>query len=174
MDKIFTNNGYRILELFMEHPTTDYSARGIARELNLSHATVIKYVNLISKLGLIKTNDRTLYDTYFADATNEIFKLHKKNYVVYRIIKTGLVQYLRDLVLPSSIVLFGSCAKGTFTQSSDVDIFIEARQSKLNLTKFEKRIGKHINPLFEQNIRKLSGKLRVNIINGVVLYGSIS
>jgi predicted AAA+ superfamily ATPase len=49
MDKMFKNNMYKILELFIEFPIKDFSVRGIARELRLSHATVLKYINDLEK-----------------------------------------------------------------------------------------------------------------------------
>ena len=54
MDEIFKNNTYRILELFIDFPTKDFSVRGIARHLKLSHATVLKYINDLEKLGFVK------------------------------------------------------------------------------------------------------------------------
>jgi len=75
--------------------------------------------------------------------------------------------------MPSSIVLFGSCAKGTFTEGSDIDLFVEAKAIKLNVSKYEKILYRNINSLFEQNINDLSKELRNNIVNGIRLYGFI-
>ena len=91
MDEIFKNNTYRILELFIAFPTKDFSIRGIARHLKLSHATVLKYINDLEKLGLIKKKEETLYPTYFADAQNQKYKFYKKNYLVLKLIDSGLL-----------------------------------------------------------------------------------
>lgn len=173
MDKIFKNNIYKILELFIGLPNKEFSVRGIARKLNLSHATILKYIYKLLKLNLIKKKEETLYPTFYANTQNPDYKFYKRNYLVFKIKKSGLIEFIQKQTLPSSIILFGSGAKATFTEKSDIDIFVEAKESKLDLSKYEKKLNRTINLLFEPNINNLSQKLRNNIINGVVLYGSI-
>ena len=173
MDELFKNNTYRILELFIEFPTKDFSVRGLARELKLSHATVIKYIADLEKLGFIKKKEATLYPTYFANTESQKYKFYKKNWLVFKITESGIIDYIQKETLPTSIILFGSGAKATFTDKSDIDIFVEANETKLDLSKYEKKLNRKINSLFEQNINYLSKELRNNIINGVVLYGFI-
>ena len=173
MDELFKNNTYKILELFIEFPTKDFSIRGLARNLKLSHATVLKYIADLEKLGFIKKKEATLYPTYFANTESQKYKFYKRNWLIFKINESGLIDYIQKEALPSSIILFGSGAKATFTIKSDIDIFVEANETKLELTKFEKKLNHKINLLFEQNINHLSKELRNNIINGVVLYGFI-
>ena len=173
MDELFKNNTYKILELFIEFPTKDFSVRGIARNLKLSHATVIKYIADLEKLGFIKKKEATLYPTYFANTESQKYKFYKRNWLIFKITESGLIEHIQKETLPSSIILFGSGAKATFTEKSDIDIFVEANETKLELTKFEKKLNCKINLLFEQNINNLSKELRNNIINGVVLYGFV-
>jgi len=171
MDELFKNNTYKILELFIEFPTKDFSARGLARNLKLSHATILNYINDLQKLSFIKKKEATLYPTYFANAENQKYKFYKRNWLIFKITESGLIDHIQKDTLPSSIILFGSGAKATFTEKSDIDIFVEANETKLDLTKYEKKLNRKINLLFEQNINNLSKELRNNIINGVVLYG---
>ena len=79
MDELFKNNAYKILEIFIESPGKNFSVRGIARALKINHATVLKYVADLKKGGFIKTNDNTLYPTFYANTENENYKLYKKN-----------------------------------------------------------------------------------------------
>ena len=173
MDELFKNNTYKILELFIEFPTKDFSVRGIARNLKLSHATVLKYIADLEKLSLIKKKEATLYPTYFANTESQKYKFYKRNWLVFKIQESNLVEHIQKETLPSTIILFGSGAKATFSEKSDIDVFVEARETKLDLTKYEKKLNCKINFLFEQNINNLSKELRNNIINGVVLYGFI-
>ena len=85
----------------------------------------------------------------------------------------SLIDFIQKQTLPSSIILFGSGAKATFTEKSDIDIFVEAKDSGLDILKFEKRLKRKINLLYESNINNLSKELRNNIANGVILYGFI-
>lgn len=173
MDNQFKNNAYNILEVFMEQPNKNFSVRGIARELKINHATVLRYIIELKKKGLIKVNETTLYPTYYANTENDSFKIYKKNQLVFKINNSGLITFIQKESLPSSIILFGSGAKGTSTEDSDIDIFVEAKRTELNITKFEKMLGKRINLLFEPSLKSLSNELMNNIINGIVLYGFI-
>ena len=173
MDEILKNNTYRILELFVAFPTQDFSARGIARNLKLSHATILKYLADLEKLSLIKKKESTLYPTYYANTENQKYKFYKINWLVFKISESGIIECIQKEVLPSSIILFGGGAKATFTEKSDIDLFVEANETKLDLSKYEKKIDHKINLLFEQNINNLSKGLRNNIMNGIILYGFI-
>ncbi len=173
MDELFKNNTYKILELFIEFPSKDFSVRGIARHLELSHATVIKYIANLEKLDFVKKKEATLYPTYFANTESQKYKFYKKDWLVLKINESRLIDHIQKETLPSSIILFGSGAKATFTEKSDIDIFVEANEVKLDLTKYEKKLNHKINLLFESNINTLSKELRNNIINGVILYGFI-
>lgn len=173
MDELFKNNTYRILELFIEFPTKDFSVRGIARELKLSHATILNYINDLQKLGLIKKKEATLYPTYFSNTESQKYKFYKKNWLIFKLTESGLIDFIQKQTLASSIILFGSGAKATFTEKSDIDIFVEAKESKLDISGYEKKLNRKINLLFESNINNLSKELRNNIINGIVLYGFI-
>ena len=173
MDNLFKNNTYRIMEQFICFPAKDFSVRGLARELKLSHATIINHIQDFLNLGLIKKKEATLYPTYFADTESQKYRFYKKNWLIFKINESGLIDHIQKETLPSSILLFGSGAKATFTEKSDIDIFVEAKEAPLDLTKYEKKLNHKINLLFEQNINRLSKELRNNIINGVVLYGFI-
>jgi len=173
MDELLKNKIYRILELFIEFPIKEFSVRGLARELKLSHVTIINNITSLQKLDLIKKKESTLYPTYFANTESKKYRFYKKNWLIFRIMESGLIEFIQKETLPSSLVLFGSGAKATFTEKSDVDIFVEAKEITLDMTKYEKKIKCRINLLFEQDINNLSKELRNNIINGVVLYGFI-
>ena len=173
MDDQFKNIRYRILELFMYQSTRDFSIRGIARQLKLSHVTVMNHINELIDLKLIRKKEETLYPTYYANTESKKFRMYKVRAIVFTIEKSGLIEYIRGKTLPSSIILFGSCAKGNYTEKSDIDIFIEASKTKLGLEKYEKKIKRSINIIFEKNISNLSHELKNNIVNGVILDGFI-
>lgn len=173
MDEILKNNAYRLLELFIGYSDKDFSARGIARKLRLNHATVLKYLKNLLESGLVRKKEETLYPMYYANSESSKFRRYKKDYIVFKIIESGLIDYLQENTLASLIVLFGSCAKGEFTEQSDVDVFLQAKKSVLDIRKFERKLGRKISILFEANVNNLSKELKNNIINGVVLYGFI-
>ncbi len=173
MDTIFKTQAYRIFELFIEQSNKDFSAREIARELAISHATVLKYLRELERLDLIEKNERTLYPTFRANTVGEKYMIYKRDRIVFLIRESGLVRHIQQRLLPSCIILFGSCADGTYTQASDIDLFVEVPEKEIDLSKFEKKLRKDVHMIFESDINTLSQELRANIINGVVLYGFI-
>lgn len=173
MDDLLRNNAYKILELFIQFPNKDFYLREIARKLRINHSTVLRYIKRLLELNLVKKKEEHLYPTYYANTENKNYLFYKQHYIQYDIINSGLIEKIQRKTLASSIVLFGSCAKGTFTEQSDIDLFVESEDQKLDLSTYEKQLKRHINLLFEPRIRNISEKLRHNIINGIVLYGFI-
>lgn len=171
MDKLFKNTPYKILELFLDSSQDYFHIREIARTLKLSHATIIKYIPELENLGLIEKNTTTLYPTYKAVSLEPKFLQYKKQHILKKIKDTGIVEFIFEKTFANSIILFGSCAKGEYRQDSDIDIFVEAEEIPLSLSKFEKQIDMPINLLFEPKITDLSDGLRYNILSGTALYG---
>lgn len=173
MDEIFKNNTYKILEQFIEQPNKDFSARGIARTLKISHATVLKHIHKLEKQNLIKKKQETLYPTYYANTENQKYKFYKKNRILTKINNTDLINKIQKETMPTTIILYGSTSKGTYTENSDIDIYIEAQQKNIDTKKYEEKLNKKINLLFEPNIDNLTKELKNNILNGTKLYGQI-
>jgi predicted nucleotidyltransferase len=173
MDDLFQNTPYKILKVFLENPNEEFSIRKLARLLKKSHVTLLPYLKDLQKLNLIITSKTTLYDTLKANTESYEYKYYKKNLALYEIKKSGLIEYIQKQTLPNSIILFGSFSKGTNNNESDIDLFVESQESKLNLTIFENYLNAKINVLFENNINDLPSNLKINIMNGTVLYGKM-
>ena len=173
MDNIFKNTSYKILEQFMFEPSKKFSVRGLARELKFSHATILNHIDELMALDLIRKTSNTLYPTYYANTQSKKLRTYKRKAISFNILESGLIDYINKNTLPSSIVLYGSCAKGTFHEKSDIDLFVEANEIRLNLNRFEKTLNKQINLLFEKKLSNLSKELRNNLINGVIMEGYI-
>jgi len=173
MDDLFTNKMYRTFCVFLELPTTNFSARGLARRLTISHATVLKHLDTLERKGLIRRNDDSLYVTYYANSTSIWFRFYQRQQLVWSLMDCGIIQHLEKQTLPSCIVLFGSGARGTLMPNSDIDLFVEATAVGLSLKKYERQLQRTVNILFDTSIRNLSEELARNIMNGVILYGRL-
>ena len=84
---------------------------------------------------------------------------------------SNLVSYLQDSLMPKCIVLFGSYQRGEDVEYSDIDLFIESTEEKVDLSKFAKMLNRNIQIHFKDNFKKYPTELKNNIINGVVLEG---
>lgn len=173
MEDILKNNTYKVLELFFIYPERNFHVREIARTLKLNHATVSKHLKVLKKKNLILIDKNTLYPTYYANIENETYLFYKKQYLISKIYDSEVIEKIKKLVFPSSIILFGSAAKGTSNENSDIDLFVEAEKKNIALFKYEKLLGHKINLLFEPKIGNLPKNLANNILNGYVLYGFV-
>jgi predicted nucleotidyltransferase len=71
----------------------------------------------------------------------------------------------------STILLFGSYAKGEDTESSDIDLFLIGREKQLNLKKFEEELGMTFELHIRTSFEKIPAALKNNLINGIVIQG---
>ncbi len=167
---MFDDNGYRIMGLFFNQPTRHFQLREISRIINLGLPSVINYVKILEKEKLIKKIETGIYPSYCANITDR-FKLYKRNDMLLKIIESGLIDCIYERFIPDAIILFGSASKGEDIESSDIDLFVMAREEDVNLTSFEKKLSRKINLFFEEKLKDVPKELLNNIINGIVLKG---
>jgi len=166
------NNKYKVLKVFFDDPLVigGFQLREISRKVKIAPMSVKKYLGELEKEGLIVKKKHKIYPVYYGNRNNEYFRFLKKIDLVSVIKEIGLLTYLTEKCLPEVVILFGSGSKGEDVKGSDVDFFLTCKEKKLELEKFEKKLGRKINLFFSKNF-KLSDELKNNIINGVILYG---
>ena len=156
--------GQKILEFFFENPNAVLTVRDLASKLKLSRSTVQYSLINLRKSNLISGGNKWI--------DNWQNRLIKSNYYLEKIARSGLVDYLDQELAASAIILFGSFRKGESEKSSDIDIFVECgREKKLNLLKFEKRLGHKIQLFTKPKITSLPTHLMNNVINGIKIKG---
>lgn len=164
-------NTYRILQLFFDQPTKLFQLREISRLAKIGLPSAINHVKKLEKYGFVKKEKKSVYESYVANKEDDKFKLYKKIDMAIRLSESGLVEYLISNLTPNAIVLFGSASRGEDIETSDVDIFVQAKEEKLELKKFERVVKRKINVYFESDVKNLSKELLNNIINGIKLHG---
>ncbi len=88
---------------------------------------------------------------------------------------SGLLTYLVGELAGGTVVLFGSYARGEDIFSSDIDIAVVGRKSKvLSLDKFEKVLQRKVHVQFFASWGNIESHVRNNILNGIVLEGSVN
>lgn len=163
---------YRLLQEFFGSPKKNFHLRELSRRLKLGPVSVITHLKALEKDGLVLKEKTGLYPTFRANRDNDEFKLLKKQNLVWRLHKCGLVSFLEEKLKPNCIVLFGSASRGEDIETSDIDIFVQAGgETELDFKKYENALNRKINLFFEPNLASLSKELLNNIINGSVLYG---
>ncbi|PIN76149.1 hypothetical protein COV18_00860 [Candidatus Woesearchaeota archaeon CG10_big_fil_rev_8_21_14_0_10_37_12] len=162
---------YRVLEQFFDYPRKSFLIRELSRNTKLAATAIRLHLNALMADGLIKKEKEGLYPSFKAEKESKFFKLLKAQNIVFRLNQSGLVEYLEKTTYPTCIVLFGSASRGENTETSDIDLFIQSKKVSVDLNKFEKKINRKINILFESDIKTISDELLNNISNGIILYG---
>lgn len=164
---------YRILQEFFNFPTKNFQIRELSRITKIAQPSVANHTKALMKEGLLIREKKGIYPSLRANRDDALFKLYKKFDLVCRISQTGLLDYIYNMCIPDAIILFGSASKGEDIEKSDIDLFVQAPEKKLNLAKYEKLFKRGIALFFETNFSRLTNELKNNILNGVVLRGYI-
>ncbi len=153
-----------LLEFFYENPNAKLTVREIASKIGASRSTVQYNLKLFKEEGIISQNNRWI------DSWQN--RLQKINYYLKKIAKSGLIDYLEKELVASAIILFGSFRKGESVKESDIDIFVEcARERKLNLSRYERKLSHKIQLFTRSKITLLPKNLLNNVVNGIKLKG---
>ena len=162
---------YKLLQEFFDFPKKDFQVRELSRRIKLAQISVTNHLNLLLKETLIIKEKTHTYPSFRANIDSELFKLLKKQNLLFRIQTYGLLDMLEKEFKPNCIILFGSASRGEDTENSDIDLFVQSNESGIKLERYEKILNRKINLLFEPNIKKLNKELLNNLINGEKIYG---
>lgn len=157
--------------------------RGTARALQKSPTAISKALEELEKENLVKIKKsesiRLLSIEINRDNARAIELKRVENLKL--IYESGLAEFLEWNFPGTTIILFGSYSRGddvltneTEENRSDIDIsIIGTKEKKIDLTKFDKKLERTININFYQSFKKIHKHLLDNILNGIILSGSI-
>lgn len=161
------------MEFFFEEPSKDFQLREISRLAKIAVTSTKKYLQELAEENLVEKNKKKLYPSYKANETSRMFKIYKIQNIMLKLYKIELIDFLEDELHPRCIIIFGSMRKGEYTKKSDLDLFVQCKEKKIDLIKYEKIIKHKINIFFEEKINRLSKELLDNIVNGIKLSGHL-
>lgn len=151
-----TNNQLRILSLFRSNYTTQFHVREIAKLTNKSHVTLLPHLQALEKDKILVPKMVGKNKLYSLNLQNIAAKQHlllaevveSTTYFEEVFLIKKLTSEIFKLNLSGTIILFGSYAKRTFKEDSDIDIFYIGKISDSNVQKikdFGRTYGKKIN-----------------------------
>jgi predicted nucleotidyltransferase len=149
--------------------------REIARSLRATPPGIAKALVDLEKNQLItvEKNQTMNLNLVSLNRSQKTLKL-KQLENLKQIYELELVEYLEEKHPGTTIILFGSYAKGEDTTNSDIDIaIIGTKNSSTNLEKFEKNLERQININTYFSFKEISKELKENLFNGIVLSGGI-
>lgn len=167
----------KILEIFYRNPTTNHYLKQISRDAQIAHTSVKKHLeelekkNLITKT-IIKQASRN-YPHYQANLENKEFKQLKRLNNQKNIVDSGLIDHIYQTCYPTTIILFGSYARGEDTENSDIDLYVQSINQEIKTKSYEKILNRKIHLHFQKSFNKYPKELKNNIINGITVQGAL-
>ena len=144
-----TNNKFRILSLYRLNYLAQYHTREMARLTKKSHVTLLPHLKVLEKDKILRAKTMGKNKVYTLNLDNIL----TKSYIfISELLESILFQEqvflikkitteISKLNLSGSLILFGSYAKKTFKEDSDIDFFYLGELKEAEIIK-AKAIGK--------------------------------
>jgi predicted nucleotidyltransferase len=169
----------KVLSHFFDNPTEEFYLRELGRLLKISPMTVKRALDdLVDDMLIIKEEKKNQI-LYRANMESQAFMFAKISYNLAWLEENEVVKYLLEKVTGiSSIILYGSYAKGENDKHSDLDLLIICTTKKIDPYEIEKRLGIEVN-IINFTSTQWTKQVKINrafyldiITEGKVLYGT--
>ncbi len=160
------------LSPFFEDCYRRINVREYARIMEISPPSASKLLAAFQKEGLLIKEEERNYIFYSANRESRLFVNLSRVYWLNELEKSGLLDYLENKLLAQLVILFGSLSKAEVRKESDVDLAVFGFSKSFDLERFEKKLGRKIQPfLFRRKSDIKSRELLNNISNGFIVLG---
>jgi len=168
-----------VLKLFLDHPHTSYYLRESARLLKMDPMTVKRALTLFVTDGILLKTEEKNQILYKTNIDSPAFRYLKISYNLSWLQKKEVPDFLQHhMNTVTSILLFGSYAKGENDAESDVDILTISLSKNIPVTELSKLLKRDVN-LINFTPAQWSQQSKINkafyldvILDGIVLYGT--
>ncbi len=172
----FTRLQNEIFRLLCIRSGEKSSQRQIANCLKVSPTAVGKAIILMKKEGVIKVHKDKIMNLNLIELNRDNTKTLEMKRVenLKLILESGLSDLLEEKFPGCTIILFGSYSRGEDTTKSDIDIAVIGSEPKeIDLSHMEKGLGREIRIQFYASFKDINKELKENILNGMVIAGSV-
>lgn len=163
-----------IFSLLCQRAGEKLSQREIAKILDVSPTAIGNSIKELKDSKLVKVEKtKTINFISFNRDEQKAAEL-KRVENLKSVCLSGLSDYVHTELAGGTIILFGSYSKGEDITNSDIDLaVIERKEKKLHLEEYERILHRKINLHFYKSWKEIHQHLRNNILNGIVLHGSV-
>lgn len=172
------NKYLKVLEVFFRNPRQEIYIRELARKTKVSPGFSKKVVDLLVHEDLLLKRKRGNLTLVKANLDSLVFKYMKIAFSLRVLFKTKFLDYLKENMELSSIVLFGSVARGEDSSESDIDLLVIGT-GKISLTELESILKRKVS-LIKYEQKEWLKKAKTDkafyeriIIEGIPLYGNL-
>ena len=173
----FTPLQQEILRLLFSKIGIKLNQRQIANFLEVSAPAITKAIPKLEEERLINVEqdiDTKRWAIEINTENQKAVQLKRVDNLKF-IFETGLAYFLEEHFAGGTVILFGSYSRGEDIFNSDIDIAVIGRKRKeIDLKKFEKMFGREIIINFYSSFKSIHRNLLNNILNGIVLSGSVN
>jgi hypothetical protein len=121
---LMTPKTLEVLRLFASSPLSRFHEREVVRRTGVSLGTAHQALTRLHRLGLLDREKKGRMYFYSFNMKNAVAKQYKILFNVSAL--NDLVNHIKQF--SEKVVLFGSCAEGTDTEHSDIDLFVWERK----------------------------------------------
>ena len=130
MQKILKEGYWRILELFYKGKDKKIHLRDIARQTRMNENSASRFLNSLEKQNILKSEKDGNLKKYFIRKNNVVYSIFTlfdiEKFNKLPLLRRNAIEYFSKELKEKPIILFlfGSTAKETFTNKSDIDLLI--------------------------------------------------
>lgn len=136
----------KTMKYFLENPYKEVYLRELSKILKISPFAIKKYASILIKENIILEERKANLRYFKANISNIFYRQLKISFNIQKILKSNIIEYIQKSVpAVSSIVLFGSLAKGTDDEKSDIDLLIIGKEKDIDFKGIKKNLGRAIN-----------------------------
>ena len=123
---LVTTINQKVLSLLAKFSDQEFYEREVARKLGISTGSANRALNDLFSSGAVRRRREGKMYFYSIDSSNTALAEFKK--IVNLMLIEPLVEELKKI--SSRVILYGSCALGTDTSESDMDLFVVANSKE--------------------------------------------
>ncbi len=156
---------------FFEDNYRKIHVREYAKIQSVSPPTASKILEELFSEGILLKEVDKRYFYYFVNKNSLMLRDLQRTY--WRLKLNSLVHELSNYFIDAKIILFGSIAKCELKEGSDIDLAVFSPSKKeIDLSKFEKNLGREIQLFSFRNLGEVPENLRNAILNGYLIEGN--
>ncbi|HEX9914120.1 MAG TPA: nucleotidyltransferase domain-containing protein [Candidatus Bathyarchaeia archaeon] len=178
MNNPFEYPGFRVLAVFFDDPHREFYLREVAKTAGVGSGTAKRFLDFYEANGFVVKGRKANLVLFKGNLENHSFRFMKLGLFMFR--AKPLTDFLKEACPGSSVVLYGSCARGEDGPESDVDLLIVGRGVEAEgLLSYEKTLGKRITLLtyspreWEERARKDAAFYERILADGVSISGGL-
>ena len=170
--------GFRVLEFFLTHPSSEIHLNELARNLDIARGSAKSYCDILVDEGLIQQSSK---------GNLRLFRLNRDDFAVKDVMRAYYLLKLKHLDIEhlavgcTSLAIYGSFAKGDIDERSDLDLLVIGEENNIDkdeILKLQEALGREIQltllPYYRwETMKKEGDKFAESIQNKHILVSGV-